>query len=57
MLLHLFFISKHIDEFVRLHPRTEALETPIEVSKETTDWYGRNYTTTKITPIDNNSNP
>ncbi len=28
------FICKHIEEFVRLHPRPEALETPIEVSKE-----------------------
>ena len=51
------FIRTHVEEFVQLHPRTEALETPIEVSKETTDWYGRNYTTTKITPIDNNTNP
>ena len=24
------FISKHIDEFIRLHPRLEALETPIK---------------------------
>ena len=27
------FINKHFEEFVRLHPRTEALETPIEVEK------------------------
>ena len=27
------FINKHYLEFVRLHPRTEALETPIEVEK------------------------
>ena len=51
------FIHKHIEQFVQLHPRTEALETPIEISKETRDWYGRNYTTTKIKPIDNNTNP
>ena len=51
------FIHKHYQEFIRLHPRTECLETPIEVSKETTNWYGRNYTTTKIKMIDNNSNP
>ena len=25
------FIVKHIDEFARLHPRTECLETPIEI--------------------------
>ena len=24
------FISEHIDEFIRLHPRTECLETPIQ---------------------------
>ena len=55
------FICKHIEEFARLHPRPEALETPIEVSKETKTYdygYGeRSYTTTEITPIDNNSNP
>ena len=51
------FIVKHIEQFVRLHPRPEALETPVEVSKEIRNWYGRDYTTTEITPIDNNSNP
>ena len=51
------FIHTHVKEMVRLHPRTEALETPIEVSKETRNWYGRDYTTTQIKPIDNNSNP
>ena len=50
------FIVKHIDEFARLHPRPTPLETPIEVSKETSNWYGHNYTTTKITPIDNMNN-
>jgi len=28
------FISEHIDEFIRLHPRTECLETPINITKE-----------------------
>ena len=28
------FIRKHFREFVRLHPRTEALETPITVEKK-----------------------
>ena len=28
------FINKHFLEFVRLHPRTEPLETPVTVSKE-----------------------
>ena len=27
------FINNHFQEFVRLHPRTEPLETPIEVEK------------------------
>ena len=54
------FIVKHIEEFARLHPRPEALETPIEVSKETRTYdygYGeRSYTTTEIKPIDNVNN-
>ena len=38
------FIKEHIEEFVRLHPRTEALETPIEVQVETrTDYFGKPY--------------
>ena len=28
------FMYAHWDEFIRLHPRTEPLETPIEVTKE-----------------------
>ena len=31
------FLYAHWEEFIRLHPRTEALETPINVSKETVD--------------------
>ena len=48
------FISKHCQEFVQLHPRTEALETPIEVTKETHEspYWGKQ-TRTTITPIDN----
>ena len=55
------FAFTHWNEFINLHPRTEALETPIEVTTETRTYdygYGeRSYTTTEITPIDNNSNP
>ena len=53
------FIYKHIEEFARLHPRTEALETPIEDPKKTTHTnnYGYNWTTTEIKEVDNNSNP
>ena len=52
------FITKHIDEFVQLHPRPEALETPIEITTETrTDWHGIPYQTKVIKEVDNNSNP
>ena len=38
------FIHKHIEEFVQLHPRTEPLETPIDIQVETgTDYFGRPY--------------
>ena len=48
------FIATHIVQFVGLHPRTEALETPIEVKKETydTQYWGKQ-TRTTITPVDN----
>ena len=49
------FIVKHIDEFARLHPRTECLETPIEDPKKTTNQYG--WVRTEIKEIDNNTNP
>ena len=52
------FIKTHIEEFVKLHPRLEALETPIEVEVETrTDWHGQPYATKVIKEVDNNSNP
>jgi hypothetical protein len=55
------FIRKHWQEFVRLHPRTECLETPIEVQKVKHEGYdsrwGRtpDWTETKIT-VDNERN-
>ena len=52
------FIRKHFLEFVRLHPRAEALETPINVEVETrTDWSGNPYKTKVIKEVDNNTNP
>jgi len=56
------FIRTHIEEFAQLHPRTEALETPIEDPKKTTHTYNHgygdySYTTTEIKKVDNNSNP
>ena len=48
------FIKEHINEFIRLHPRTEALETPINVTKEKrTNWAGNPYVETRINAIDN----
>ena len=47
-------MATHYPEMVRLHPRTEALETPIEVSVETrNDYYNHPYKTTVIKKIDN----
>jgi hypothetical protein len=34
------FLKHNIDEFIRLHPRTEALETPINQPKRTQNEYG-----------------
>jgi len=49
------FIYKHIEEFAQLHPRTEALETPIEDPKKTTHTtsYGYTFTNTEIKVVDN----
>ena len=43
------FITKHIDEFVQLHPRTEPLETPIlNPTKQVHGTSGYVWSTTKI---------
>ena len=44
------FINKHFLEFVRLHPRTECLETPINdpVKEKHGTPYGYSWTRTKI---------
>ena len=47
------FIKKHIQEFVRIHPRTAPLETPVEVIKEVRQGYNGNYTQTEIKVVDN----
>jgi len=52
------FINKHFQEFVRLHPRTEPLETPIlDPRKETvqSNWGNYTWTNTKI-EVDNERN-
>ena len=49
------FANKHVREVIAIAPRTEALETPIEVTKEqATGWSGHTYMETKITTVDNN---
>ena len=48
------FAHKHIEQVIAIAPRTEALETPIDVVKEqATDWSGRPYIETKIITVDN----
>ena len=48
------FANKHVREVIAIAPRTEALETPIEVVKEQArDWSGRDYMETKIIRVDN----
>jgi len=43
------FMHAHWNEFIGLHPRTEALETPIEVDVVTrTLWNGQEYKTKEI---------
>jgi len=52
------FAFEHWNEFIALHPRPDALETPIEVTTETIqDYYGRDYKTKVIKEVDNNPNP
>ena len=47
------FAFAHWDEFINLHPRTEALETPIDVVVENrTDWSGNPYKTKVIKRLD-----
>ena len=46
------FIHTHAEEFVRLHPRTEPLETPIEVEVvQREDWRGQPYKTKVINDL------
>ena len=49
------FANKHVREVIAIAPRTEALETPIDVVKEQgTDYLDRPYISTKIIAVDNN---
>ena len=48
------FMHEHWEEQIRLHPRTEPLETPIEDPKKTTYNNGYyDYTRTEIKEVDN----
>ena len=48
------FFHKYVNEIVAIAPRTEALETPINISKETVDtpYWGRRVET-RIKEVDN----
>ena len=51
------FLYAHWEEFIRLHPRLEALETPITDPKKTTHTYNygygdHSYTTTEFQKIE-----
>ena len=50
------FANTHAQQIVAIAPRTEALETPIEVTKEQVQygWRDGTYTNTRITTVDNN---
>ena len=50
------FANKYVREIIAIAPRTEALETPIEVTKELhrNSWNGQTYTDTRIIAVDNN---
>ena len=48
------FANKHIEQIRAIAPRTEALETPIEVTRTpSTDWGGRPCIDTTIRTVDN----
>ena len=50
------FANTHVNEIVAIAPRTEALETPIEVTKKpyTNSWSGQTTMETRIRTVDNN---
>ena len=49
------FANTYVREVIAIAPRTEALETPINVTKEqATGWSGHTYMETKIIAVDNN---
>ena len=50
------FANTYMQEITAIAPRTEALETPVNVVKEQArSWSGRDYMETKIIAVDNNN--
>ena len=50
------FMHEHWEEFMALYPRTECLETPIEMVEESrTDYYGNPYKTKIIKEVVDNA--
>ena len=48
------FANTYVREVIALHPRTEALETPIEVTKvQDTYWNNKTFMRTEIKTVDN----
>ena len=49
------FANKHVREVIAIAPRTEALETPVNVDKVQDTYYnGQSYTRVEISRVDNN---
>ena len=49
------FANTYVQQVIAIAPRTEALETPIDVETFTrTDYFGHPYTTKEIKEVDNN---
>ena len=49
------FANTYVREVIALHPRTEALETPISIERvESTTYGGHKYMETRILTVDNN---
>ena len=48
------FANTYVREVIALHPRTEALETPVNVDKVQDTYYnGQSYTRVEISRVDN----
>ena len=50
-------MHEHWEEQIRLHPRTECLETPIEDPKKVRPYENAQWYNWEIKEVDNNPNP